>query len=135
MKPEPDHRWTVEDAAGLIHGIRFPSLKARWTWCGQSSAEADIDHHGRVVTCLRCAAAWLRSDEARETRTVTIYVRPTGSDVTGNGRTPETAYLTMDRAMRDIPALIPPGIRYSVDTGPDGVDLPPDFQFPALRSK
>jgi hypothetical protein len=62
---------------------------------------------------------------------VTIYARVTGSDVTGDGRTIATAYLTIQRAVRDVPSIVPTGIQYFVNyTGigqealPDGYELP-----------
>jgi len=68
---------------------------------------------------------------------IIIYARATGSDVTGDGRTPATAYRTVQRAVRDIPSLIPGGVFYYVDCtnlldgGPEV--LPVDYELPAWK--
>jgi hypothetical protein len=65
--------------------------------------------------------------------TVTIFARPTGSDVTGTG-TLLNPFATMQRAVRDIPTNIPAGVRFTVDmTGCNEV-LPPDYTLPAFKS-
>lgn len=43
-----------------------------------------------------------------------VYVRPTGNDTTGDGTTVGTAYLTIDRALQDIPTVIN-GAFYVID--------------------
>jgi len=47
--------------------------------------------------------------------TYTIYVRESGSDETGNGYSVDTAYATIARAVRDVPAHIQPGTKYIID--------------------
>ena len=65
---------------------------------------------------------------------ITIYARSEGSDVTGDGMTDTTAYETFVRAVRDVPAIIPPGVRYIVDiTGIDET-LPNDYVLPAWKA-
>lgn len=69
---------------------------------------------------------------------ITIYARTSGSDVTGDG-TLLNPYQTMQRAVRDVPAIIPPGDRYVVDiSGVGGVQfvevLPTDYELPAWKA-
>jgi hypothetical protein len=60
-----------------------------------------------------------------------IYARSTGSDATGDGRTPATAYRTLARAVRDIPQVIPPNLKVTVDVTGLGIEVPPDnFTLP-----
>jgi len=60
-----------------------------------------------------------------------IYARATGSDATGNGRTPATAYRTLERAVRDVPQVIPPNLWVIVDITGIGVEaLSADFTIP-----
>ena len=47
--------------------------------------------------------------------TYTIYVRESGCDETGTGYSVQTAYVTMARAVRDVPAHIPAGTSYVID--------------------
>jgi len=62
----------------------------------------------------------------------TIYARTTGSDVTGNG-TLANPYRTFQRAIRDVPSVIPGGYTYTVDITGIGTEvLPPDYQIPAI---
>ena len=64
---------------------------------------------------------------------MTIYARTTGNDTTGDG-TLGNPYLTMQRAVRDVPTLIPPGRNYVVDiTGITEV-LPTDYTLPAWKA-
>jgi len=61
-----------------------------------------------------------------------IYARTTGNDTTGNG-TLATPYATFARAIRDVPLVLPPLVRYFVDiTGLDET-LPVDFALPAIK--
>jgi hypothetical protein len=60
-----------------------------------------------------------------------IYANQTGNDVTGRG-TQLLPYLTFQRAVRDIPAFIPPGARYILDITNLGDEmLPEGFELPA----
>lgn len=64
----------------------------------------------------------------------TIYARLTGSDTTGDG-TLATPYRTFQRAIRDVPSIIPPGVHYTVDITGIGVEtLPRSYQFPVIQS-
>ena len=65
---------------------------------------------------------------------VTIYARTTGSDATGDGTTIPTAYRTFQRAIRDVPHVIPPATQYVVDiTGITEV-LPAGYQLLPINS-
>ena len=63
-----------------------------------------------------------------------IYVRASGSDETGDGTTPETAYRTVKRATLDIPRFTPEGVEFVIDAsgliegGPE--ILPPNYTLP-----
>lgn len=59
---------------------------------------------------------------------VTIYVRSTGNDVTGDGLTPGTAYLTPERAAQDV-AEVSGGIGYVIDMTGYGVYTPASGQL------
>ncbi len=72
----------------------------------------------------------------------TIYARTTGDDVTGLG-TLASPYATMTRAVRDVPSIIAPGVRYVVDiTGDTGVSgaspfieaTPLNYEFPCWKA-
>lgn len=61
-----------------------------------------------------------------------IYARLTGSDITGTG-TLANPYRTMERAVRDVPNIIPSGIIYRVDVTGIGVEtLPEMYEFPVF---
>ena len=63
----------------------------------------------------------------------TIYARTFGNDATGDGSL-ANPYATMQRAVRDVPAIIPPGDRYVVDiTGVTEV-LPLDYELPCWKA-
>jgi hypothetical protein len=65
---------------------------------------------------------------------VTIYARTTGNDTTGNGRTPATAYRTFQRAVRDVPSIVPAGVSYVVDITGLGIEtLPVNYQLPVVE--
>jgi hypothetical protein len=69
---------------------------------------------------------------------VTIYANMTGNDMTGKG-TAAKPYRTLQRALRDVPHVINPGVIYYVDvtnlgTGVDREILPPDYQFPVVKT-
>lgn len=60
-----------------------------------------------------------------------IYVRPGGSDVTGDGKTPATAFATVQFALNTIPLVIPTNTRYVVNcdtVNEAGVVRIPPFQ-------
>lgn len=62
----------------------------------------------------------------------TIFVRPTGSDTTGNGRSTSTAYRTIARALNDVPNVIR-GIRYIIDCTDLGTEeITEPLVFPPL---
>ena len=66
---------------------------------------------------------------------ITIYVRLTGDDDTGDGKTIATAYRTFARGIRDVPneSVIPAGIIYRVDiTGIGTETLPEMYEFPVF---
>lgn len=66
--------------------------------------------------------------------TTTIYARLTGSDTSGSG-TLTNPYRTFQRAIRDVPHVIPPGGRYVVDITGIGVEnLPADYEFPVIKN-
>jgi hypothetical protein len=66
--------------------------------------------------------------------TRTIYASLTGSDVTGNG-TLLSPYRTFQRAVRDVPLVIPAGSRYIVDITGIGIEvLPADYAMPTIKS-
>lgn len=70
----------------------------------------------------------LQPEFVSPTEEVTIYARSTGSDATGDGTTQATAYRTFQRALRDVPGLIPGGYVYTVDITGIGTEvLPPDY--------
>ena len=63
---------------------------------------------------------------------ITIYARATGSDTLGAG-TFAKPYRTFQRAIRDVPSVIPAGYVYTVDITGIGVEvLPPDYEIPAI---
>ncbi len=69
---------------------------------------------------------------------ITIYARMTGSDATGTG-TLANPYRTFQRAVRDVPSIIPPLVTYFIDiTGVGGVvfdeTLPPNYTLPAWKA-
>ncbi len=65
---------------------------------------------------------------------VTVYARTTGSDETGDG-TLDTPYRTFQRAIRDVPHVIPPGYIYTVDITDLGTEeLPLNYAFPAITA-
>lgn len=70
--------------------------------------------------------------------TIVIYARMTGNDTSGKG-TLAKPYRTLQRAVRDVPNIIPPGVAYIVDiTGVGGVVfdelLPPDYILPVWKA-
>jgi hypothetical protein len=65
--------------------------------------------------------------------TIIIYARITGSDATGNGSL-ATPYLTLQRAVRDVPEILPPGVRYIVDVTGITEVLPADYTLPAWKT-
>lgn len=67
-------------------------------------------------------------------QTLTIYARLTGNDTTGTG-TLLNPYRTFQRAIRDVPNIIPPGTMYVVDCTGIGVEtLPDDFVMPVWKT-
>lgn len=65
---------------------------------------------------------------------IVIYARLTGSDATGNG-TLANPYRTFQRAVRDVPNFIPPGVLYVVDITGIGVEtLPDNYVLPSWKS-
>jgi hypothetical protein len=63
---------------------------------------------------------------------VSIFARLTGNDTTGDG-TLATPYRTFQRAILDVPSIIPAGVRYVVDITGIGLEvLPPNYQFPPI---
>jgi hypothetical protein len=63
----------------------------------------------------------------------TIYVRLSGNDATGDGKTPTTAYRTLPRAMLDVPLFIPPNLQIVVDISGLGLEtLPQDYTLPPI---
>jgi hypothetical protein len=66
--------------------------------------------------------------------TFTIYARTTGSNTEGHGKSPATAYRTLERAVRDVPEFIPPGVTYIVDVTGITEVLPPDYVLPSWKS-
>jgi hypothetical protein len=65
--------------------------------------------------------------------TVTIYARTTGSDANGDG-TLANPYATLQRAVLDVPLIIPSGTKYVIDiTGITEV-LPEDYTLPAWKA-
>jgi hypothetical protein len=66
--------------------------------------------------------------------TLTVYARLTGNDTSGKG-TLALPYRTFQRAIRDVPNFIPPGINYVVDCTDLGTEvLPADFVMPSWKS-
>lgn len=69
---------------------------------------------------------------------ITIYVRATGNDASGDGKTIPTAYRTVQRAAQDIQSNIPGGVYYIIDaTGliAGGAEvLPPNYALPAWKA-
>ena len=66
--------------------------------------------------------------------TTVIYARPNGSDSRGDGKTPETAYATLQRAVLDVPLILEPSVTYYIDiTGLDET-LPDDYTLPAWKA-
>ena len=66
--------------------------------------------------------------------TTTIYARPNGSDKCGDGSL-ANPYRTFQRAIRDVPSILPPGATYIVDITDLGVEtLPTDYVFPVIQS-
>lgn len=65
---------------------------------------------------------------------ITIFARASGSDETGDGKSPATAYRTFQRAVRDVPFFVPPGFFYDVDYTGIGIELLPDnYELPAWK--
>jgi hypothetical protein len=65
---------------------------------------------------------------------IVIYARPTGDDLTGRGTLAEP-YKSFQRAIRDVPYTVPPGVFYAVDcTGLGTEVLPPDFDLPSWKA-
>ncbi len=63
-----------------------------------------------------------------------IYATATGSDQGGNG-SPELPYRTFQRAVRDVPPMIPAGYRYVIDlTNLGGESLPAGYTMPAIKA-
>lgn len=63
---------------------------------------------------------------------VTIYARLTGSDATGDG-TLAKPYRTFQRAIRDVPSIVPAGTIYKVDITNLGTEtLPDQYEFPVF---
>lgn len=66
--------------------------------------------------------------------TTTIYARSTGSDVTGDG-TLANPFRTFQRAIREVPSVIPAGTRYIIDLTGIGVEvLPAGYAMPTFQS-
>jgi hypothetical protein len=64
--------------------------------------------------------------------TITIHARTTGSDNgTGSLANP---YRTMKRAVRDVPSIIPPGVRFIVDITGITEELPLDYALPCWKA-
>lgn len=67
---------------------------------------------------------------AFSTTEVEIYARLSGSDTTGDG-TFVNPYRTFQRAIRDVPSIVPAGTIYKVDISGIGMEtLPPQYEFP-----
>jgi len=63
---------------------------------------------------------------------VEVYARLTGSDATGDG-TLANPYRTFQRAIRDVPSIVPSGTVYKVDlTGIGTETLPDQYEFPVF---
>ena len=61
-----------------------------------------------------------------------IYARITGNDATGTGSL-TNPYKTIERAVRDVPTLVPAGVVYHVDGTGTGVQtLPEMYEFPVF---
>ncbi len=65
--------------------------------------------------------------------TTTIYARPSGSDVTGNGSL-ATPYQTFQRAIRDVPSIPAPGASYIIDVTGITETFPVDYQLPVIQT-
>jgi hypothetical protein len=65
--------------------------------------------------------------------TVTIYARTTGNDSFGDGSL-VNPYRTLVRAVRDVPSLVPPGLRYIVDITGITESLPIDYELPTWKA-
>lgn len=69
-----------------------------------------------------------------EVVTRTIYARTTGSDATGDGSL-SSPFRTFQRAIRNVPSIIPPGRLFIVDVTDLGVEtLPSGYQMPVVQS-
>jgi hypothetical protein len=67
--------------------------------------------------------------------TVTIYARTTGSDTPGIGNgTLAFPYRTFQRAVQDVPSIVPAGTNYIVDITGIDESLPPDYTLPCWKS-
>jgi hypothetical protein len=64
---------------------------------------------------------------------VKIWVRPTGSDIYGDGSR-DNPYRTLVRGVRDIPLNIRPGYRYVVDITGLSERLPTNYELPGWKS-
>lgn len=65
-----------------------------------------------------------------------IYVRSGGDDDTGDGKTVDTAYATIPRALQDIPAFVFPGVCYTIDcSGMGVVALSGDVYLPQIHGE
>ena len=65
-------------------------------------------------------------------QTVTIYARTDGSNATGNGSL-GNPYATFQRAIQDVPIIVPAGSTYIVDITGIIEELPSDFTLPAWK--
>jgi len=65
------------------------------------------------------------------TTQIVIFANVTGSDATGSG-SETNPYLTLQRAVRDVPPFIPPSVQYYIDITNLGDEvLPADYALPA----
>ena len=65
--------------------------------------------------------------------TITIYARTFGSDATGDGSL-ANPYETFVRAVRDVPAIVPPGVRYIIDITGISEVLPNNYTLPTWKA-
>jgi hypothetical protein len=71
--------------------------------------------------------------QAFNTSVTILYARPNGSDEHGHG-TLDKPYATLQRAIRDVPLIIPVLERYYVDITGCNELLPPDYALPPIKS-
>lgn len=62
----------------------------------------------------------------------TIYVRPDGSDKHGNGKSPATAFATVQFALTTIPTLPEPGANFTIDATGVNETFPAGYQTPNI---